>query len=111
MDCHSNNTVWPWYSYVAPTSWLVERDVLIGRDRMNFSNWDGYSAQKRQKLLAEIASAVKNGEMPLRQYTWIHREAKLSDAERDILYKWAGLERRKLKPTHSLAATPLQTIP
>jgi hypothetical protein len=97
MDCHSNQTVWPWYSYVAPMSWLVERDVQSGRNRINFSEWDRYTAKQQKKLFADIASAVKNGEMPLPQYTLVHPQAKLSDAERDMVYGWARVERRKLR--------------
>jgi hypothetical protein len=97
MDCHSSQTTWPWYSYVAPVSWLVERDVRRGRDHVNFSEWQQYTMQKRQKFLADVASAVKNGEMPLPQYTFIHRQARLSDAERDLVYQWARRERRRLR--------------
>jgi hypothetical protein len=97
MDCHSNETVWPWYSYVPPVSWLVERDVQRGRDRMNLSEWHQYTFKQREKLLADIASVVKNREMPLPQYALVHRHARLSDAETDIVYGWARAERRKLK--------------
>ena len=103
-DCHSNQTVWPWYSYVAPGSWLVERDVRRGRDRMNLSDWPQYSFKRREKLLADIASVVKNREMPLPQYTLMHRDAKLSDRDADVLYQWARLERRKAKA--ALSAPP-----
>ena len=97
VDCHSSQTVWPWYSYVAPMSWLVERDVRRGRDRMNLSEWQQYTFQQRLKLLADIASTVKNGEMPLHQYTLIHRQARLSEAYRDLVYQWARGERRRLR--------------
>ena len=95
-DCHSNRTVWPWYSHIAPVSWLVERDVSRGRDRLNFSSWPGYAINQRRKLLADIASAVENREMPLPQYTILHRAAKLSDRDREMIYQWARQERRKL---------------
>jgi hypothetical protein len=100
MDCHSNRTVWPWYSYVAPMSWMVERDVRRGRDEMNLSEWNQYNFNQQEKLLADIASAVGNHEMPLPQYTLIHRDAKLSAADTDLLYGWARVERRKLKASH-----------
>ncbi len=100
MDCHSNRTVWPWYSYVAPMSWMVERDVRRGRDEMNLSEWNQYGFNQQEKLLADIASAVGNHEMPLPQYTLIHRDAKLSTADTDLLYGWARVERRKLKASH-----------
>lgn len=78
-------------------SWLVERDVHRGRDHMNLSEWDKYTFNQQEKLLADVASAVKNREMPLRQYTLVHRDAKLSDADTDLVYGWARVERRKLK--------------
>ena len=102
MDCHSNATVWPWYSYVAPASWLVERDVRRGRDHMNLSKWNQYDFKQQEKLLADIASAVKNRDMPLPQYTLVHRNSKLSDADTDLIYGWARMERRKLKAGHSV---------
>jgi hypothetical protein len=102
VDCHSNQTVWPWYSYVAPVSWLVERDVRHGRDYMNLSTWDEYSFNQREKLLADIASAVKNREMPLPQYTLVHRDAGLSEADADTVYNWARAERRRVKTLHSV---------
>jgi hypothetical protein len=82
---------------VAPASWLVERDVQNGRQHINFSEWDQYTFKQREKLFADIASAVKNGEMPVPQYTLVHRYAKFSDADRDMVYGWARLERRKLR--------------
>lgn len=106
MDCHSNRTVWPWYSYVAPVSWLVERDVRGGRDHMNLSAWHQYSLKQQQQLLADIGSAVKNREMPPPQYTLVHRDARLSDAETDIVYAWARAQRRKLKAILHSAARP-----
>jgi len=106
QDCHSSQTVWPWYSYVPPASWLIERDVGRGRDHLNFSGWARYSAKEREKLLADIASVVKNHEMPLPQYELIHLDAKLSEAEIDILYQWARLERRKLKASSTSSPSP-----
>lgn len=83
-DCHSNSTVWPWYSRVAPLSWVVAHDVAEGRERLNVSEW-----QRPQKDAHESAKEVREGEMPLRSYLWAHPEARLSDAERQALL--AGL--------------------
>lgn len=105
MDCHSSQTVWPWYSYVPPVSWLVEKDVSHGRDYMNFSDWDRYTFEQREKFFAEIASAVKNREMPLPQYTLVHRHAKLSDGDTDVLYGWARVQRRNLKAMFPVVTT------
>jgi hypothetical protein len=71
--------------------------MWLRRDQMNLSEWHQYHLNRQEKLLADIASAVKNGEMPLPQYTLIHRDAKLSGAETDLVYGWARIERRKLK--------------
>ena len=79
-SCHSNETDWPLYSYVAPMSWLVRADVESGRDELNFSDWeeDGDRADK-------AAEAVADGEMPPRRYKLLHPEARLSDDEADQL--------------------------
>lgn len=87
-DCHSNTTVWPWYSNVAPASWLVINDVKEGRSEMNFSAWGTYNAEKQQKLLGKICEEVRGGEMPGAAYTLVHRNAKLSDADRQAVCSW-----------------------
>jgi hypothetical protein len=106
QDCHSAQTIWPWYSYVPPISWLVERDVRRGRDRLNLDSWSQYSSEQQRKLLADIATVIKNHEMPLAQYVFIHPDAKLSEADIEILYQWARRERRKTKS----AIQPVQAI-
>ena len=78
-------------------SWLVERDVRRGRDQINLSEWHRYTLKEREQIFADIASAVKNREMPLPQYMLVHRDAKLSDADTDLLYGWARIERRALR--------------
>lgn len=88
-DCHSNRTVWPWYSHVAPASWLVISDVNRGRKSLNFSEWSTYRAEERRKQLGEICKEVTEGEMPGFAYTIIHREAKLSTAEVGAVCRWA----------------------
>ena len=76
FDCHSNETEWWWATNIAPASWLVQRDVDQGRERFNFSEWEG------QVGWGEIEEVVNDGEMPPRQYTLIHPGAKLTDAEK-----------------------------
>jgi len=92
-DCHSNQTAWPWYSRVAPVSWLVYRDVKKGRDELNFSEWGNYSDRRRDHKLEEVEEKVSEGEMPLKFYLPLHTEARLSDADRQILVDWARAER------------------
>ena len=79
-DCHSNETDWPAYSYVAPMSWLVRRDVEEGRDALNFSEWD-----QGQDEIDDAHDVVEDASMPPSQYLLIHRDANLSDEEEQIL--------------------------
>ncbi|MCB1032496.1 MAG: heme-binding domain-containing protein [Acidobacteria bacterium] len=87
-DCHSNETVWPWYSKIAPVSWLVVHDVEEGREEMNFSIWNRYSAKRRAKKVEEIWEEVEEDEMPLRLYTLAHPRTRLSSEEKLLLESW-----------------------
>jgi len=82
FDCHSNETVWPWYSNIAPVSWLVQRDVDEGREKLNFSEWQNASNFEK---LDEISEVVLEGEMPPFTYYPTHPEARLSDQEKQQL--------------------------
>ena len=108
-NCHSARTVWPWYSYVPPSSWLIERDVRLARMRINFSRWDEYTTEQRQAYLGVIAAAVRNQQMPPRRFTLLHPEAVLSMAEREQIYKWARGERRRLRTSNNKAPPMAQT--
>ena len=88
-DCHSNETRWPWYSRVAPVSWLVAEDVEDGRRHANFSAWDGYDAKDSDEVLEEVIEVMEKAEMPIWQYTLVHGDAKLSADERERLIAWA----------------------
>ena len=80
FDCHSNQTVWPWYSYMAPVSWLVYRDVMQGRSRLNFSEWN-----RPQNAGLEASEQLLSGEMPPSFYLPLHPSAQLTDAEKQQL--------------------------
>jgi hypothetical protein len=95
FDCHSNHTVWPWYSNIAPMSWLVAQDVRKGRAKMNFSEWGKISPSKQEERLESICDEIKEDEMPLKNYLLIHGDAKLSQQEKDVLCKWAETELKK----------------
>jgi hypothetical protein len=82
FDCHSNETVWPWFSHVAPISWVIQRDVEQGRRVVNFSEWD-----RRQNEARESARALRSGEMPPRRYVWLHPGVRLSATEREDLLR------------------------
>lgn len=89
-DCHSNETVWPWYSRLAPVSWLVAFDVHEGRGHLNFSLWGNYPAAKQNHLKREIWEVVDEGEMPPFQYLPAHPDARLDDQDKSILRNWSG---------------------
>jgi hypothetical protein len=88
-DCHSHETVWPWYSQIAPISWLIARDVQEGRAEVNFSTWNRYSTQQQVKKLKESWQEVAEGEMPPWFYLAMHRDVRLSAADRAVLRQWA----------------------
>ena len=79
IDCHSNETAWPWYAHVAPASWLVTHDVNSGREHMNFSTWNRLAPNERTEIAQKIREEVARGTMPLGIYTPLHPEAVLSD--------------------------------
>ncbi len=85
FDCHSNQTVWPWYSNIAPVSWLVQNDVNGGRSHLNFTEWD-----RPQRHAKDVAAEVKQGDMPLWFYLPMHPVARLTDAEKQALIDGAG---------------------
>lgn len=81
FDCHSNETIWPWYSNIAPVSWLVQHDVEEGRQYLNFSDW----GKTREK--GEIPEAVQEGYMPPAKFLTLHPEARLTETEKQELIK------------------------
>jgi hypothetical protein len=87
-DCHSNRTVWPAYSQVAPISWGVASDVRDGRRHMNFSEWGTYPSYKQKDLLDKACKLVTQHDMPPFAYSLVHRDAGLKQAERDALCVW-----------------------
>jgi hypothetical protein len=96
MDCHSHETKWPWYAYVAPVSWLVVYDTHEGREHMNLSKWDSYPADRQRKKTRAIWEEVDEGEMPIPPYLIVHPEAKLSDADKATLKAWSAARVREL---------------
>ena len=98
-DCHSQATVWPWYSRIAPVSWLVAHDVVEGREHLDFSTWDALGPRRKAKLLGEIAKDVEEGEMPPVLYRLAHPEARLDEATRHAMVTWARSAQDALQRT------------
>jgi len=103
-DCHSNETEWPWYAYVAPLSWRVADHVTEGREHLNFSTWSQYADEEQIEKLDEIWEEVEDGKMPLWDYLRMHSEARLSDQELAVLHQWTIDEQTALEqaPVDSL---------
>jgi len=89
-DCHSNETIWPWYSYIAPVSFLIAGDVKDGRKNLNFSEWNKYGSEKQIKLLEEMIEEVEKENMPLTSYTFTHPNAKLDPYRINLIKDWVN---------------------
>ena len=88
-DCHSHETRWPWYSRVAPVSWWIADHVEHGRGDLNFSEWPALDFYAQELAFKDIDEQITKGEMPLRNYTILHPEARLTDDERETILRWA----------------------
>lgn len=92
FDCHSNDTRWPWYSYVAPASWFVARHVHDARADLNLTEWPLMDIEAQQFFLGEMKKQLEQKNMPLDSYLLLHWGARLSDAERELLLVWIDEE-------------------
>ncbi|MBC8988463.1 heme-binding domain-containing protein [Pedobacter sp. N36a] len=88
-DCHSNNTVYPWYSNIQPFSWWQQSHVNDGKEELNFDEFNSYDVKKKKKKLNEVAEMIEKDKTPLNSYTLIHRTAILSAQDKDTLITWA----------------------
>lgn len=95
-DCHSVETTFPWYSRVAPSAWLVAKDVREAREELNFSTWTELPKRKKIKNLENIKDEVGEGHMPMPIYLVIHWDAKLSDEQRKQIVDWANTYQDKI---------------
>jgi hypothetical protein len=105
FDCHSNETVWPWYSRVAPVSWLLAHDVYEGREHVNYSTWNRLSAEEQAKAIEESWEHVEEGDMAPWYYEMMHERARLSDADLALFRGWAETARAAAARTHPVALT------
>ena len=87
-DCHSNTTVYPWYTNIAPVSWWIKDHVNEGSHHLNFSIWGTYKTKKQDHKLEECVGEVEEGEMPLSSYTLMHGNATLSKEQQKLLADW-----------------------
>jgi hypothetical protein len=88
-DCHTNNTVYPWYSKIQPVDWWLNNHIVEGKANLNFDEYTNRSLRYQYHKMEEVIEQIKEGEMPLKSYTWIHKDAILTDAEKNVLIGWA----------------------
>ena len=104
-DCHSNRTEWPWYSHVTPVNWYLVDHINEGRQELNFSDFNSYETKKQARKLQELCEEVEDGHMPIPEYTWLHRDAKLSAANQRTLCEWSKSFRVALSESSQSSAT------
>ena len=102
FDCHSNNTVYPWYANIQPVAWWLADHVNEGKRELNFSEFLTYSPKKAHHKLEEVNDMVKEGEMPLQSYTIIHQNAKLSEAQKLEIATWADVLMKEIALANNL---------
>jgi hypothetical protein len=96
FDCHSNQTNYPWYSKIVPVYYLVKRDVEMGREEVNFSDWNDLSKRKKIKALSSSIEEVEEGTMPMKIHTLIHRDAVMTDSKKEAFISWCDNLSREL---------------
>lgn len=96
-DCHSHETRWPWYSRVAPVSWLIANDVNEGRDNLDLSDWPADDLMRCAKKMGDMSEQIGFGDMPMKKYTVIHANARLTEAEKKQLMDWLDAHAAQLK--------------
>jgi hypothetical protein len=100
FDCHSNNTVYPWYAEVQPFGWWLNEHILDGKKDLNFSEFAGYRIRKQYRKLEEINELVEKDAMPLNSYLWIHKDARLNAQQKQTLTKWVDAVRDTIKANY-----------
>lgn len=89
-DCHSNNTRYPWYIHIQPIGWWMASHIKDAKDDLNFSEFKTYDEKRAAKKLAEVVEEISEGEMPLRSYTWLHGDAKVTAQETKAITDWVN---------------------
>jgi hypothetical protein len=87
-DCHSNNTVYPWYSEIAPISWYLASHVNEGKEHLNFSEWTVYNENQKSHIIKDIEEELEEQKMPLKSYLIIHKDAKMTEDQYNTLLNW-----------------------
>lgn len=102
MDCHSNNTRYPWYSYVQPVHWWLNKHINKAKKEINFDEYANRPLRFQYKKMEEVAEQVKEGKMPLNSYLWVHKDAKLTKEEKEKIINWATSIQDSLKARYPM---------
>jgi hypothetical protein len=105
LDCHSNNTRYPWYNNMAPVSWFLNSHIIDAKRELNFSEFGTYTLQRQAKKLAKVAKSVDEGWMPLDSYMWIHKDAILNDREKNAVSSWAKALSKQIADSNHIDMT------
>lgn len=104
-DCHSNSTVYPWYSHIQPLAWWLDDHIHEGKKGLNFSEFASYSLRKQYHKMEEVEEMIEKGEMPLKSYSLIHTKSKLNEQQKATLINWSKSVRSQME-----AAYPMDSL-
>ena len=90
VDCHSNDTEYPWYGEIAPISWYLAYHVNDGKEHLNFSEWNSYNKNQKEHILKDLKEELEDQNMPLKSYLLLHNKAKLSEQQYELLLEWVN---------------------
>ena len=110
-DCHTNNTLYPWYAHIQPVGWWLNHHIEEGKDELNFNEFGAYAVPRQYHKLEEVVEQVKEGEMPIWSYTLIHTNAKLTDEEKQTLINWAQGIRNTMKAKYPADSLVIKRSP
>ena len=96
-DCHSNNTIYPWYSNIQPVAWWLNSHIVEGKEHLNFDEFGNIDAEGQSELFEEIEEVLRSEEMPMQSYLWMHPKARFSETTLQEIYSWLTKQRDNLK--------------
>jgi hypothetical protein len=111
MDCHSNNTRYPWYNNIQPVAWWLNNHVIDGKKELNFDEYTNRRPRFQYRRMEQTIDLIKKGEMPLDSYTWTHKDAILSEEEKAKLFDWAQSVMDTLKTQYPIDSLKRQGPP
>ncbi len=108
-DCHSDNTIYPWYNNFQPVAWWLNNHIEDGKRHLNFDAFTSYSIAKQYKKIGDIADEIRQGDMPLPSYTFEHKDARLTESEREKIYDWCDTVRKDIQLKYPADSSVIKT--